>query len=68
MKELGLIENGAHALGVADRLGSIEEDKQADIVLMDLADYREIPYFFGVNHRVATIKKGHILFNRLETA
>jgi imidazolonepropionase len=58
--------NAAYSLGLADRLGSIEEGKQADIVLMNVADYREIPYFFGVNHCAVTIKKGNIVINRLE--
>lgn len=58
--------NGAHAIGAADRLGSIEEGKQADIVLMNVPDYREIPYFFGVNHCAVTVKKGKILVDRLE--
>jgi imidazolonepropionase len=60
--------NGAHALGAAERLGSIEEGKQADVVLMNVSDYREVPYFFGVNHCVVTVKKGNIVINRLETA
>jgi imidazolonepropionase len=58
--------NGAHALGLSERLGSLEEGKQADIALMNVADYREIPYFFGVNHCAVTIKKGIIVINRLE--
>ncbi len=58
--------NGACGIAMSDRLGSIETGKQADIVLMDAADYREIPYFFGVNHCVMTIKKGYIAVNRLE--
>ncbi|MBN1567255.1 MAG: imidazolonepropionase [Acidobacteria bacterium] len=58
--------NSAFSLGVSDRLGTLEEDKQADIVLMDISDYRELPYFFGVNHCVVTIKKGNIVINRLE--
>jgi imidazolonepropionase len=58
--------NSAYSLGLADRLGTLEENKQADIVLMDVSDYRELPYFFGVNHCVVTIKKGNILINRLE--
>jgi len=58
--------NGAHSLGISDRLGTIEEGKQADIVLMDVADYRELPYFFGVNHCVLTVKKGNVVINRLE--
>jgi imidazolonepropionase len=58
--------NGAHALGIGDRVGSIEERKQADIVLMGVADYREVPYSFGFNHCVVTIKKGNVVINRLE--
>jgi imidazolonepropionase len=58
--------NAASSLGLADRLGTLEPGKQADIVLMDVPDYRELPYFFGVNHCVVTIKKGNILVNRLE--
>ena len=58
--------NAAHSLGLSDRLGSLEEGKQADIVLMNVPDYREIPYFFGVNHCAMTIKKGNIVINRLE--
>ena len=58
--------NAAYSLGLSDRLGSIEEGKQADIVLMNVSDYREIPYFFGVNHCAVTIKKGNIAINRLE--
>jgi imidazolonepropionase len=58
--------NGAYSLGIADRLGSLEEGKQADIVLMDVPDYRELPYFFGINHCVVTIKKGNVVINRLE--
>jgi imidazolonepropionase len=58
--------NAAYSLGLSDRLGSLEEGKQADIVLMNVPDYREIPYFFGVNHCAVTIKKGNIVINRLE--
>jgi imidazolonepropionase len=58
--------NSAYSLGLSDRLGTLEENKQADIVLMDISDYRELPYFFGVNHCVVTIKKGNIVINRLE--
>jgi imidazolonepropionase-like amidohydrolase len=33
---------------------------------MDVPDYRELPYFFGINHCVVTIKKGNVVINRLE--
>ncbi len=58
--------NSAYSLGISDRLGTLEEGKQADIVLMDVSDYRELPYFFGINHCVVTIKKGNVVINRLE--
>ncbi|MEJ2247753.1 MAG: imidazolonepropionase [Acidobacteriota bacterium] len=58
--------NGAYSLGLSDKIGTLEEGKQADIVLMGVSDYRELPYFFGVNHCIVTIKKGNIVFNRLE--
>lgn len=60
--------NGAYAAGVSGLLGSIEDGKQADIVLMDVSDYRELPYFMGINHCVVTIKKGNIVIDRLEKA
>jgi len=41
--------NGAWALGLADRKGSIEPGKDADLAVFDVRDYREIPYWFGVN-------------------
>jgi imidazolonepropionase len=59
--------NGAYSLGLSESLGSIEQGKQADIVLMDVGDYREIPYFFGVNHCLVAIKKGSVVINRLES-
>lgn len=58
--------NGAFALGLSERIGSLEAGRQADIVLMQVGDYREIPYFFGMNHCAVTIKKGNIILNRLE--
>jgi len=56
--------NAAHALGGAGRLGSIEPGKQADLVLFDVADYREIPYHFGVNLTRMVIKRGAILYRQ----
>ncbi len=50
--------NGAHALRMADRVGSIEPGKQANLVVFDVSDYREIPYYFGANHAVMTLQGG----------
>ncbi len=50
--------NGAWALRIADRKGSIEPGKDADLAIFDVKDYREIPYWFGVNRCALTIMNG----------
>ncbi len=50
--------NGAWALRVADRKGSIEPGKDADLAVFEVKDYREIPYWFGANHCTATVLNG----------
>ena len=56
--------NAAYSLGRAHRIGSIEPGKQADLAVFEVADYREIPYYFGVNTCWMTIKRGEIVFLR----
>jgi len=53
--------NGAHALRMADRVGSLEPGKQADLLVLNCSDYRELPYYFGGNNVYQTIKRGRIL-------
>jgi len=50
--------NGAWALRVADRKGSIEPGKDADLAVFSVSDYREIPYWFGANHCALTVMNG----------
>ncbi len=52
--------NGAWALRVADRKGSIEPGKDADLAVFAVDDYREIPYWFGANHCSVTVLNGTI--------
>ena len=54
--------NAAHSLALADRIGSLEPGKQADLVLLNCSDYREIPYHFGVNHVHLTMKLGAVVY------
>ncbi len=56
--------NAAYSLGRAGRTGSLEVSKYADIAVFAVEDYREIPYYFGVNHCTLTLKKGGIIWNR----
>jgi imidazolonepropionase len=50
--------NGAWALRFADRKGSVEAGKDADLAVFDASDYREIPYWFGANRCALTIMNG----------
>jgi imidazolonepropionase len=52
--------NGACALRLADRKGSIEPGKDADLAIFAAEDYREIPYWFGVNRCEAVVINGEL--------
>ncbi len=53
--------NAAHAVGLGDRLGSIEAGKQADLLIVDAPDYRHLAYQFGINLVERVIKRGRLL-------
>ena len=50
--------NAAAALNRQDRIGSIEEGKQADLLVLDIPDYRQLGYRYGTNLVHTVIKKG----------
>jgi imidazolonepropionase len=56
--------NAAHALGMADRIGSIEVGKRADLLVISLPDYREFPRRFGTNNVGMVIREGKSAFNK----
>lgn len=53
--------NAAHAIGLADRVGSLEVGKQADLLILKEGDFRHIAYFFGNNPVAAIIKRGQLI-------
>jgi len=53
--------NAAYALRRGESIGSLEVGKQADFAVFEVADYREIPYYFGVNHCWMTVKRGCVI-------
>lgn len=55
--------NAAFGIGLGDTHGSIEVGKQADLVVLDTADYRECTYEFGGNLVNKTIKGGKIVYD-----
>ena len=50
--------NGAHALRLASRKGSIEPGRDADLAAFQVSDYREIPYWFAMNQCAFTVLNG----------
>lgn len=52
--------NGAYALKLAERKGSVEPGKDADLAIFDVDDYREVPYWFAGNCCSNTILNGYI--------
>lgn len=56
--------NSAAALDRAQRLGTIEVGKDADLILIDAPSYRFLTYHFGMNLVTTTIKRGKIIYNK----
>jgi imidazolonepropionase len=56
--------NPAYSLRLHDRVGSLETGKYADLAAFDVASYREIPYYFGVNLCSLTMKRGAIVHSK----
>ena len=56
--------NPAYSLRRHDRIGSLEVGKYADFAAFDVAGYREIPYYFGVNLCSLTMKRGAIIHSK----
>lgn len=54
--------NAAHAINRAHIIGSLEPNKQADIVIMDAPSHDYIPYHFGVNLVSQVIKAGRVIY------
>jgi imidazolonepropionase len=56
--------HAARSMGREKEIGSLEVGKQADILLLDIPNYRYLPYHFGVDHVETVIKKGRIIYQR----
>jgi imidazolonepropionase len=52
--------NAAYSLGLGDEIGSLETGKQADFVIHDCDDYRELGYFAGIGHPIAAYVGGRL--------
>ncbi len=50
--------NAAHAIRRAETIGSLEEGKQADLLILNVPDYRHLGYRFGTNLVRQVVKRG----------
>jgi imidazolonepropionase len=53
--------NAAYAVGMGDRVGSIQVGKQADLLILDAPDYRHMAYWLGGNLVEKVIKRGRVM-------
>jgi imidazolonepropionase len=56
--------HAAKSMGREKEIGSLEVGKQADLLVLDIPNYRYLPYHFGVDHVETVIKKGRIVYRR----
>jgi imidazolonepropionase len=60
--------NAAHALGLGDRIGSIEPGRQGDLVVWDVPSIDQIPYWLGASRVRTVVKRGSVVFERAGAA
>jgi len=53
--------NGAAAVGMADKIGSLEVGKQGDVAILHFDNYRMLPYYVGMNCVQTVIHRGRIV-------
>ncbi|MDH7485266.1 MAG: imidazolonepropionase [Anaerolineae bacterium] len=53
--------NAACAVGLGEETGSLEVGKRADVIILEVDDYRHLGYRFGTNPVQTVIKRGEIV-------
>jgi imidazolonepropionase len=53
--------NAAAAINRSDQVGSLEPGKQADLLILNVSDYRHLGYRFGTNLVQTVIKRGVVI-------
>jgi imidazolonepropionase len=56
--------NAAHAVGVADDVGSLEPGKAADLVVWHAASVDQLPYWVGADLADLVVKRGRVIYRR----
>ena len=56
--------NAAAALGLEKKVGSLEQGKRADVIILDVPTHAHIPYKFGTNQVSLVLKDGRSVWER----
>jgi imidazolonepropionase len=56
--------NAAQAIGRLSEIGTIEPGKQADLLVLDTADYRQLGYRYGTNLVKIVVKQGQVVVKK----
>ncbi len=57
----GVTRNGARALGLQDRIGTLEPGKDADFVIWDISEPAELAYRMGANPMKQVVRQGNVI-------
>jgi imidazolonepropionase len=57
--------NAAHAIGRGNEVGSLSPGYAADLLVLDVADYRHLGYRFGTNLVRTVVKRGRVVVDHL---
>lgn len=53
--------NAAYAINRGNEIGSLERGKKADIIILAVTNYKQLQYFYGMNHTDVVIKNGKVV-------
>lgn len=58
---LGVTLHAAHSMGLEREVGSLAPGKLCDLIICDADDWRQVAYFYGVNHASMVVKRGQVV-------
>jgi len=56
--------HAARSMARENEIGSLDIGKKADVLVLDIPNYRYLPYHFGVDHVEYVVKKGRVVYKR----